>query len=93
MRQMLGLADEAANKIFHDFVNSQKINATQINFVSKITNYLNHNGTLDIDKLYEAPFSHIHSDGPDGVFADQQVDKIIEILDHVNENAGLTMIG
>ncbi|WP_216597608.1 DEAD/DEAH box helicase family protein [Persicobacter sp. CCB-QB2] len=88
IRSILGLEQSVAQSLFADYLNNQKLTATQMNFINMIVQYLKKNGVMDIGQLYESPFSHIHSDGIDGVFGDQQADHIIGILEQVNLNAG-----
>lgn len=41
---------------------------------------------IDPAKLYDAPFKNYHSMGIDGVFNEQQADRIFEIIDDVNKH-------
>ncbi len=88
IRNILGLEQSVAQQLFADYLQNQQLNASQMIFIQNIIQYLTKNGVLDIDMLYEAPFSYIHSDGIDGVFDEQQADHIISILEQVNLNAG-----
>lgn len=89
IRSIVGLDIEIVNSLFTSFIQSEKLNATQITFVNKLINYLNKNGTLDKNLLVKPPFNENHEEGIIGVFEDEsEVRQLISIIDMVNENAG-----
>ncbi len=87
IRKLIGLDREAAKKAFNEYLDSQIFNANQIRFINLIIDYLTQNGVMDAGKLYEPPFTNFSASGVDGVFRDQETDKIISILEKIRENA------
>ena len=83
---LMGLSADRVNKAFADFINQYQLNSTQIQFLDTIKLFLTKNGEIDPLKLYDAPFKNFHSLGIDGIFNDEQADKIFEILGNINEN-------
>jgi type I restriction enzyme, R subunit len=74
---------EVVEQHFADFVRRHpKLNAQQIRFLGLLKNHISKYGVVSIDKLYEAPFTQVDSDGPDGVFHnEEQMDDLINILE------------
>ena len=50
-----------------------------------IKQFLTVNGKIDPKKLYESPFKEFHALGVDGVFTEQQADKIFKIVENFNQ--------
>ena len=47
-----------------------------------LQNHIARHGSVEIDRLYEDPFTTIHADGLDGVFTDEdQIQELIRIID------------
>lgn len=86
VRSILGLDINAAKSAFADFLNDQRLNTSQINFINTLIDYLCQNGTIDKDMLFDKPFTNIDDQGVAGVFP-QQAGKIISIVDSINANA------
>jgi type I restriction enzyme R subunit len=87
IRKMVGLDRNAAKNAFTDFIQSRKLNPSQIRFVDLIINYLTQNGVMDIGALYEAPFTDLHELGVEAVFPDVHGDSLIEIIRGIEKNA------
>jgi type I restriction enzyme, R subunit len=87
IRKLIGLDREAAKQAFNDYLDGQTFNANQIRFVNLTIDYLTQNGVMDAGKLYETPFTDFSAEGVDGVFKNQEADKIISILERIRENA------
>ncbi len=87
IRRLIGLDREAAKRAFNEYLDGQTFTANQINFVNLIIDYLTQNGVMDAGKLYEPPFTNFSAAGVDGIFKDQEADKIISILEMIRENA------
>ena len=82
IRSLIGMDPEAVKKHFARFVQRYpKITANQTLFLSLLQNHIAKYGTIELAKLYEAPFTSINSDGLDGVFSDeQQIDDLLTII-------------
>jgi type I restriction enzyme R subunit len=49
--------------------------------------YLTENGVMEPDRLYESPFTDIHSQGPTGVFPSAKVDQMVQVLMEIRQRA------
>ena len=83
---LMGLSADKVDKAFADFINEYQLNSTQIQFLDTIKLFLTKNGEIDPLKLYDAPFKNYHSLGVDGVFNDEQTEKIFKILEDINQH-------
>lgn len=81
---LMGLSAEKVDAAFAKFINDYQLNAIQIEFLDTIKKFLTTNGEIEPSKLYDAPFKNYHSLGIDGVFTEQQADKIFEIVSSFN---------
>lgn len=82
IRSIIGMDSEAVKKRFERFVQHYpQLSATQIRFMSMLENHISKYGSIELGRLYEAPFTTIHSDGLDGIFKDErQIDDILGII-------------
>ncbi len=56
VRNIVGLDRETANNIFSKYINENKLNAKQIQFVKMLIDYVVENGTISLEILTEDPF-------------------------------------
>ena len=63
------------------------LTAHQLRFLALLKGHVATYGSIDIEKLYESPFTDINSAGPDGVFPEAQVDDLIELILSLNKAA------
>lgn len=81
LRGIVGLDAQAVDAAFNGFVQTHKLTSTQIRFLSILKNLIAKNGGLEIDRLYEDPFTTVHPQGLDGVFTDpRDADDLATIL-------------
>ena len=82
IRTIIGLDAEAVDRVFADFVHTHPgLNAQQLGFLRLLKKHIAQFGSIELERLYEAPFTSIHSDGVDGVFAEgNQVDDLLAVL-------------
>ena len=74
IRSIIGLDADAVNERFADFIFSHPaLTANQMSFLNLLKNHISRYGAIEIEDLYEPPFTTLHSDGLDGVFADEQM--------------------
>lgn len=87
VRQIVGLAPQAANEAFSEFLSEERLNLHQIRFVKHIVDYVIKNGTLDKKVLQQEPFRTVGSIVE--LFKDNMDNarKIIGIIDEINRNA------
>lgn len=83
IRRIIGMDAEAVKERFERFVQKYpKLSANQILFLNMLRNHISKYGSIEIDRLYEPPFTTVASDGVDGVFIDEaQVTELIHILE------------
>ena len=82
IRRIIGLDATAVRSTFEQFVRKHPtLNSTQIQFLDLLQNYIAKYGAIELEKLYDQPFTSISSDGVDGVFSDTEIDDVIAILD------------
>lgn len=70
IRQLVGLDRNAAKAAFATYLQAGTFSADQIRFVSVLIDNLTQKGIIDPSLLYESPFTDIHTEGLDGIFAD-----------------------
>lgn len=83
VRSLVGMDRSAAQAAFSRFLNDRSLTEAQIRFVEMVIGQLTARGVIEADALYEPPFTHLHSGGPDELFAGQ--DMIIEGIFHTLE--------
>jgi type I restriction enzyme R subunit len=81
-RSLVGLDAAAVEKAFMDFVHKhQRLSSQQLRFLQVLQNYIAQNGGIEIERLYEPPFTTIHAESVDGVFTEPgDVDELLAIL-------------
>ncbi|MGA9358481.1 MAG: type I restriction-modification enzyme R subunit C-terminal domain-containing protein [Mycobacterium sp.] len=87
IRSLVGLDREAALEAFGTYLDGTKFTAEQIRFINLIVNELTANGVMDPARLYESPYTDHTPTGPESVFAEADVDSIVDILNTVKANA------
>ena len=82
IRKIIGMDAPSVDRHFTDFVrNHPELVSRQIQFLSMLKNHIARYGSIELERLYEAPFTSIHSDGIDGVFTDNaQVNELLDIV-------------
>lgn len=86
VRNLVGLDRETANKIFSKYINDNRLNSKQIQFIKQLKEYLIVNGIISLEKLKEQPFSTIGS--VSDIFKDNinTFNEIKEDIEMINEN-------
>ncbi|GAB3077651.1 DEAD/DEAH box helicase family protein [Pedococcus soli] len=90
VRSLVGLDREAATEAFADYLEGTTYSAAQLHFVNLIIQHLTDNGQVEARRLYESPFTDNAPQGPDMLFKDHEVDRIILVLDQIRANAAPT---
>ena len=82
IRSIIGMDADAVNLRFADFIFSHPgLTANQMSFLNLLKNHISRYGAIEIEDLYEPPFTNVHSDGLDGVFMDEtMIDELIGII-------------
>lgn len=87
IRSLVGLDRQEAKRAFNDFLDGQRYNSNQIEFVNMIIDYLTKNGSMDAALLYQPPYTNFNPNGLSGIFPDSEATKIVEILEAIKQNA------
>lgn len=87
VRRIEGLDREAAKRALDGFLSGKTLNATQIQFVNRVIEYLTQSGWMDPGQLYESPFTDFSPKGVEGVFSPEQVGQLIGVLKDVRQRA------
>jgi type I restriction enzyme R subunit len=87
IRRLVGLDRSAAKEAFADYLEGKELTADQIQFINEIIEHLTQNGMMKPGRLYESPFTDLHSEGLDGLFGDEEANEIVRIVRSINRNA------
>lgn len=81
-RGLAGLEPAAVERAFSGFAHAHPhLSAQQLRFLQLLQNHITQNGGIEIERLYEPPFTTIHPESLDGIFADPaDVDQLLAIL-------------
>ena len=87
VRNIVGLDSETANSIFSKYINDNRLNSKQIQFVKMLIDYVIKNGTISLQVLTEDPFSSLGAVSE--VFEDNigAFKQIREDIEEINRNA------
>ncbi|MDP7279978.1 MAG: DEAD/DEAH box helicase family protein, partial [Candidatus Poribacteria bacterium] len=85
IREIVGLEPSAAKSVFADFINQYQLDQKQIQFLNKVIDHLTHNGVVEIQELFQQPFTFFHQSGVVGLFPNQ-AEEIRDLLNSVKRN-------
>jgi type I restriction enzyme, R subunit len=88
IRSLVGVDRAAAKEAFGTFLASHPFNANQIHFIETVIDHLAADGVVAAERFYEPPFTDVAPRGPEGLFTDQEITEMIEVLNQVRKNAG-----
>lgn len=87
VRSLVGLDRTAVREAFGEFLAGGSATAAQIEFIEMIIEHLTDQGVMDPALLYEPPFRDVAPTGPEQVFDDVGVDRIVSIIRALNDSA------
>jgi type I restriction enzyme R subunit len=87
IRSLVGLERDAAKGAFAEFMAAKSLNGNQIEFINLIIDHLTEKGAMDPRRLYESPFTDMADQGVSGVFAQAEVQTIVQVLNLVRDRA------
>jgi type I restriction enzyme R subunit len=93
IREIVGLDRSAAKAAFSRYLEGETLGANQIRFIEQIIDLLTQQGIMDPGQLYEEPFTGFHEEGVEGLFADDDVDDLIAIVQAFNTTVGVDFSG
>lgn len=82
LRTLVGLNPDYVEQHFERFIHAHgQLSSKQVRFLGLLKKFIADNGGIsDVEKLYQAPFTSIDSNGLDGVFQPQDIDLLLEVL-------------
>lgn len=81
IRGIIGLDAQAVHERFTAFVHQHPALAShQIKFLDLLQNHISRYGSIEIERLYEPPFTLLHSDGLDGVFDEPLAREVLAVV-------------
>lgn len=84
IRHVIGLDSEKVDQHFSSFVQNQpQIGDVQIRFLEMLKSHIKKNGAIELDKLYESLFTSIDHDGIEGVFQNDQIDQLLDLISQI----------
>lgn len=92
IRSIIGMDPQTVHERFIEFAQRHpELTAKQITFLSLLQRHIATYGSIDIETLYESPFTNIDSRGLDGVFTDEsQVDDLLTVISTFTRLKGAT---
>ncbi len=81
-RSLVGLDAAAVEQAFTAFVHKHpRLSSQQLRFLHLLQNHIAQNGGIELERLYEPPFTTIHAESIDGLFPEPgDVDELLAIL-------------
>ena len=80
IRSLVGLDRSAAKAAFAEFLDDKRYSKNQIQFVTLIIDELTERGIVEIARVYEAPYLALAPEGPEMIFVEADLDRIIDKL-------------
>jgi type I restriction enzyme R subunit len=81
IRGIIGLDPQAVKQHFNAFVQKHTtLNSTQLRFMQMLQNHIAKYGSIEVERLYEEPFTALSASGVDGIFREDQIDDLLEII-------------
>ncbi|WP_313305033.1 DEAD/DEAH box helicase family protein [Empedobacter sp.] len=86
IRSVVGLDKVEAQNAFSKMVNFANLNTQQIQFMNLIIDYFAVNGVMDLNQLFNSPFSDVYSGGMIQLFGQEVSTKIAGTIREINDN-------
>ncbi len=81
IRGIIGLDARAVQDRFTAFVQQHpELNSHQVKFLDLLQNYISRYGSIEVSRLYEPPFTTLHSDGLDGLFDEPLAEELLAVI-------------
>ena len=79
---IVGLDEEIVSERIEEFIQKHhgELNSTQMKFLTILGSFIKQNGRIEIDDLYQSPFTSISTEGIDGVFPEKLADELADII-------------
>lgn len=81
IRSIIGLDPETVKQRFNAFVQKHTtMNSMQLRFMQMLQNHIAKHGSIEIERLYEEPFTTLSAEGVDGIFGEEEINDLLEII-------------
>jgi type I restriction enzyme R subunit len=81
IRSVIGMDAQTVHKRFTQFVQEHaNLASHQIKFLDLLQNHIAKYGSIEVERLYEPPFTLIHTDSLDGLFDEPLADELLNII-------------
>ncbi|MBF0231800.1 MAG: DEAD/DEAH box helicase family protein [Desulfamplus sp.] len=84
IRTIIGMDIDAIEKHIGAFIEKVNPNAHQTRFLNLLKNHIARYGAIELELLYEEPFTTVDEEGVSGVFPEEQVDELLDLLTKLN---------
>jgi type I restriction enzyme R subunit len=82
IRGIIGMDAQAVHERFEAFVHAHpEISSHANKFLQLLQQHIANYGSIEINELYEPPFTSLHCEGPDGLFEAPLVDELLDIIE------------
>ena len=81
VRSLIGLDRVAAKAAFAEFLDDKRYSRNQIQFVNMVIDELTERGVVEVARVYESPYTAVAPEGPEAIFADADLDRIIDTIE------------
>ncbi|MEE1621638.1 DEAD/DEAH box helicase family protein [Zafaria sp. J156] len=83
IRSLVGLDQQAVQDAFADFIAETTLNSRQLELLNMVIKQLTRGGPMDAGALYEPPYTDIAAGGPEALFPEEDVDRIVSIINRL----------
>jgi type I restriction enzyme R subunit len=87
VRSLVGLDRAAVQDAFGEFLAAGTATAAQIEFINMVIEHLTDQGMMDPELLYEPPFTGIAPTGPEHLFDEAKVVRLVTKIKAINDSA------
>jgi type I restriction enzyme, R subunit len=87
VRSLVGLERAAVSEAFGEFLAIGTATAAQIEFINMVIEHLTDQGMMDLSLLYEPPFTGVAPTGPEHLFEEAKVVRLVGKIQEINESA------
>ena len=87
VRSLVGLDRVAVSEAFGEFISTGTATAAQIEFINMVIEHLTDQGMMDPSLLYEPPFTGLAPTGPEHLFDEAKVVRLVSKIREINESA------
>ncbi len=82
IRSVIGMDAKTVHERFTQFVKEHpNLASHQIKFLDLLQNHIAKYGSIEVERLYEPPFTLLHTDSLDGLFDEPLADELLRIID------------